>query len=66
MMNGRARDLRQNMTDVENRMWYYLRNSRLGGYKFVRQRVIGNYIAEFLFREKKRIIEFDGGQQPCI
>ncbi len=61
-MKERARDLRRNMTDAENRMWYYLRNRRLGGYKFVREHVIGQYIADFVCREKKLVIEIDGGQ----
>src|SRR3990167_9192678 len=61
-MKQRAQDLRRNMTDAENRMWYYLRNRRLGGYKFVREHVIGHYIADFVCREKKLIIEIDGGQ----
>lgn len=62
MMQDLARNLRKNMTDTENRMWYYLRNRRLGGYKFVREKVIGKYIADFVCREKKLIIEVDGGQ----
>jgi len=61
-MNERAKELRRNMTDAENRMWYYLRNRRLGGYKFVRELVIGHYIADFVCREKKLVIEIDGGQ----
>jgi very-short-patch-repair endonuclease len=61
-MQERARSLRKNRTDAENRMWYYLRNRRLGGFKFVREYVIGNYIADFVCREKKLIIEVDGGQ----
>jgi very-short-patch-repair endonuclease len=61
-MKERAQTLRQNMTDAENRIWYYLRNRRLGGYKFVREHVIGHYIADFVCREKKLIIEIDGGQ----
>ena len=36
-MKDRARSLRQDMTDAENRMWYFLRNRRLNGYKFVRE-----------------------------
>ena len=51
-MKERAQDLRRNMTDAGNCMWYYLRNKRLGGYKFVREHVIGNYIADFVCREK--------------
>lgn len=50
------------MTDAENRIWYYLRDRRLQGYKFVRQYVIGKYIVDFICREKKLIIEIDGGQ----
>ncbi|OGT63770.1 MAG: hypothetical protein A3J38_03215 [Gammaproteobacteria bacterium RIFCSPHIGHO2_12_FULL_45_9] len=61
-MQKRALDLRRNMTDAGIRMWYYLRNRRLSGYKFVREQVIGAYIVDFLCREKKLIIEIDGGQ----
>ncbi len=61
-MKERVRDLRQNMTLAENRMWYYLRSRRLGGYKFVRQHSIDNYIVDFVCREKKLIVEVDGGQ----
>ena len=46
-MKERARVLRQDMTIAENRMWYFLRNRRLNGYKFVREYVIGDYIADF-------------------
>lgn len=61
-MKTRARTLRKTMTAAENRMWYFLRNRRLNSYKFIRQFVIGNYIADFVCREKKVIIEVDGGQ----
>lgn len=61
-MKELARILRQDMTDAENRMWYFLRNRRLSGYKFVREYVIGDYIADFVCRDKKLIIEIDGGQ----
>lgn len=50
------------MTDAEQRMWYYLRNRRLAGYKFVRQHMIGKYIVDFVCRDKNLIIEIDGGQ----
>ena len=61
-MKERAKELRKSMTDAESRMWYYLRNRRLNGYKFVREHVIENYIADFVCREKKLVIEIDGGQ----
>ena len=61
-MKSRARNFRKNMTDAENRMWYFLRNRRLKGYKFVREYVIDPYIVDFLCREQKIIVEIDGGQ----
>jgi len=61
-MKDRARSLRQSKTNAENRMWYFLRDRRLNGYKFVRECVLGPYIADFVCREKKLIIEVDGGQ----
>ena len=62
MMKERARSLRQDMTLAENRMWYFLRNRRLKGYKFVREYIIDTYIADFACREKKLLIELDGSQ----
>ena len=50
------------MTYAVNRIWYYLRNRRLAGYKFVREHVIGNYIVDFVCREKKLTIAIDGSQ----
>ena len=50
------------MTDAENRLWYFLRNRRLNGYKFVRELAIDCYIADFVCREKRIIVEIDGGQ----
>ncbi len=61
-MKEQARDLRKHMTPAGNRMWYYLRNRRLSGYKFIREQCIGVYIADFVCREKRLIIEIDGGQ----
>lgn len=61
-MKERARSFRQEMTHAENRMWYFLRDRRLKGYKFVRESVLGPYIADFVCREKKIVIEVDGGQ----
>ena len=58
----KARSFRKNMTVAENRMWYFLRDRRLNGYKFVREQIIGNYIADFVCRQKKLIIEVDGSQ----
>ena len=43
---GRARSLRRNQTEAEKKLWGYLRNSSLNGFKFTRQTLVG--IAEFL------------------
>jgi very-short-patch-repair endonuclease len=58
----RARQLRENATDAENRLWYALRNRALDGSKFVRQLSIGPYFADFACREHMLIVELDGGQ----
>jgi very-short-patch-repair endonuclease len=44
------------------RIWLAVRNRRLGGFKFVRQETIGPYVADFVCRERKLIVELDGGQ----
>src|SRR5215471_10447405 len=59
---GLTRRLRQNATFAEQRLWYCLRSRGLCGVKFVRQEPIGRYIADFVCREHRLIIEVDGGQ----
>ncbi len=54
--------LRQNSTDVEKILWYFLRNRNLLNCKFRRQHLIGNYIVDFICIDIKLIIELDGGQ----
>ena len=61
-MNQRARKLRKSQTDAENRLWGFLRNRRLAGFKFRRQYPIPPYIADFVCMEAGLIIEIDGGQ----
>jgi very-short-patch-repair endonuclease len=45
---------------AEQRLWGHLRNRQLGGFKFVRQGVIGKYFADFTCRELKLVVEIDG------
>lgn len=59
---SRAKELRQNQTDAESFVWYYLKNKQLDGYKFRRQHPIDKYIVDFICLEAKLIIELDGGQ----
>jgi NAD(P)-dependent dehydrogenase (short-subunit alcohol dehydrogenase family)/very-short-patch-repair endonuclease len=56
-----ARNLRNNLTDAEKKLWHALKSNQLG-VKFRRQQPIDNYIADFACLEKKLIIELDGGQ----
>jgi very-short-patch-repair endonuclease len=57
-----ARGLRRRQTDAERRIWARLRDRRLLGAKFARQVPIGSYIVDFCCRERKLIVELDGGQ----
>ena len=55
-----ARTNRRNPTEPEVRLWSILARSQLGGYKFRRQAVIGNAIADFLCPRKALVVEIDG------
>ena len=57
-----AKRLRSDMTEAEWALWYHLRAKRFCGIKFYRQKIIGNYIADFLSLNPKLIIELDGSQ----
>lgn len=61
-LQHRAKSLRSNQTDAENRLWYYLRGKRFYGIKFRRQVIISNYIVDFACIKAALVIEVDGGQ----
>ena len=61
-LTGLARNLRNNATDAEQRLWLHLRASRFEGAKFTRQFPIGDFIADFACRSLRLAIELDGGQ----
>lgn len=56
----RARQMRSEMTQPKRELWIALRAKRFDGVKFTRQVVIGPYIADFVCRSRKLIIELDG------
>ncbi|KFL29317.1 DNA methyltransferase [Devosia riboflavina] len=62
LMRGRARSMRHEPTEAEQRLWSLLRSRRFSGFKFRRQFPIGNYIADFICLDARLIIEADGGQ----
>jgi very-short-patch-repair endonuclease len=57
-----ARQLRRNQTDAERRLWMALRDRRLAGYKFRRQRPVGPYVVDFVSIRFRLVIEVDGSQ----
>lgn len=56
---GRAKILRQRMTEPEQRLWSLLRGGRTG-VKFQRQVVIAPFIADFAARSERLVVELDG------
>ena len=55
-----ARQLRNEMTKEERRLWYdFLRSYPI---RFYRQKILGRYIADFYCAKAKLIIELDGSQ----
>ena len=59
---ARVRELRRHLTDAERRLWSDLRDRRLEGLTFRRQRQIGPYFVDFVCLEVKLIVEADGSQ----
>ena len=56
----RARQLRNNVTESERRLWSRLRNRQIDRYKFRRQVPIGPYFVDFLCISARLAIEVDG------
>ncbi|WBY07218.1 DUF559 domain-containing protein [Sphingomonas sp. 7/4-4] len=57
---ARARQMRANPTSTEAAMWRILRAKQFERVKFARQVVINPYIADFVARSHKLIVEIDG------
>jgi very-short-patch-repair endonuclease len=56
-----ANKLRKSMTKAEACLWKYVLKARLmKGYQFRRERPVLNYIADFMCKELKLIVEVDG------
>jgi len=58
----RAKVLRSEQTEAEQRLWYYLRAHRFMDLKFKRQKPLGPFIVDFVCHECNLIIEVDGSQ----
>ena len=55
-----ARQLRNNATKSEIKVWQQLKGKRMYGYDFHRQKPIDNYIVDFFCNKLKLAIECDG------
>ena len=55
-----ARSLRTTSTNAEKLFWEAVRDRRLGGIKFHRQKPIDKYVVDFYCHAAKLIIELDG------
>jgi very-short-patch-repair endonuclease len=59
-LTGNAKALRRNMTKEERHLWFdFLRNYPV---RFLRQKVIDNYIVDFYCHAARLVIELDGSQ----
>ncbi|MNE19174.1 hypothetical protein D3C80_1122450 [compost metagenome] len=57
-----SRDLRNNMTNAEKRLWSKLRAKQILGLQFYRQKPLLNFIVDFYCPAANLVIECDGGQ----
>ena len=55
-----ARDLRWRATNAEAVLWEAIRDRRLGGLKFRRQRPFGPFVVDFVCPEARLVVEVDG------
>jgi very-short-patch-repair endonuclease len=55
-----AKALRQNMTFAEVLLWNELKQKKMRGYDFDRQRPLSNYIVDFYCKDLMLAIEIDG------
>ncbi|HKL31866.1 MAG TPA: isoleucine--tRNA ligase [Tangfeifania sp.] len=56
-----ANKQKENPTDAEVFLWKNLKGKQADGYKFRRQHIIDQFIADFVCLEKQLIVEVDGG-----
>lgn len=59
-LKERRKELRNNLTPAEAKMWDYLKNSQLYGKKFRRQHSVGGYVLDFYCPSEKIAKELDG------
>jgi 5-methyltetrahydrofolate--homocysteine methyltransferase len=55
-----AKHNRSQQTKAEEALWEIVQTKKLEGYKFRRQHIIGNYIADLVCLDRRLVIEIDG------
>lgn len=61
-LKANASYLRNNLTNAEKKLWFYIRKKQILSIQFNRQRRIGPYIVDFYAASINLVIEIDGGQ----
>ncbi len=61
-----ARQLRNNSTKSEIKLWLCLKGKRMNGYDFHRQKPIDEYIVDFFCNKLKLAIECDGYSHEIV
>ena len=59
-LQERAKQLRQEQTPAERKLWSRLRRKQLHGFKFRRQHPIGRFVVDFCCVSQALVIEVDG------
>lgn len=55
-----SHQMSREMTRAEQRLWFEVLQSGKTGYKWAKQKIIGNFIVDFYCHEKRLVIEVDG------
>ena len=65
-LKQKRRELRNNSTPAEIKLWKHLKSKQLKGRKFRRQHSIGNYIVDFFCPQEKLVVEIDGSHKNIV
>lgn len=61
-----AREMRNNPTEAEKKLWSRINRNQILNFKFLRQKIIGNYIVDFYCHAANLVIDVDGGGQYTL
>ena len=59
-LKDRAKKMAKNMTKAEQLVWFHILKSNKTGFKWIKQKVIDNYIVDFYCHTLSLVIEIDG------